>query len=810
MRGAYERQPSLRVRIPHPRSLDPLVAEDTASVATDSHDAFATALVAGLLFLSGAAGLIYQVAWVRLLGLAFGVTVYAISTVLAAFMGGLAIGSFVGGRRADLAKRPLRAYGLVELGVGATALLTPWAFRLLQDAYGGLSHAVDPAQAPLVAGGVRAALAFAVLLVPTALMGATLPLAVRGLRTRRDEANPTRGDAWTMGLLYATNTTGAIVGCLVSGFVLIGRLGLTDTIVAAAAANALAGLVGIVLGRSRAAGSTPLRVAAPTCEQSTSVATVALLAFAASGAISLAYEVVWSRILAVLFDSSIYGFVLMLATVLAGIAIGGALGGLLVRSAASARTSAIAFGWLELGIGLAAVLALAAFGGVYDALMAVRDNGPALLARFVRTDLRLMAVLCVLTVLPAALLMGATFPVAARLWAAGAGQLGRRLGGVYAGNVAGAIVGSLVGGFVLVPVLGAHHALLVLSVGNVVLGAVLLSASGHRPQAIGASAVSLGVIVLGALGAPVHAVVFHEHFPDQQLLAYWEGLENTVSVGLDASGIQTLFTNSRGQTNDSADLVRYHRVMGHLAALLAPSRAPRALVVGLGAGATPGALAQHSGAEVDVVELSESVIAAAPYFHVANADVLQRPNVHLSIDDGRNALLRNRRPYDVVTADVVHPYDAGATNLYSVEYFALVAHALQPDGIMVQWVSPGTAFEHSLIVRTFLQAFPNATLWLGGDLLIGSPSPLRVSRSELEARLADPAARVSLAEVGFNHAEDVLAQFRATPEALHAYAGQGSVLTDDHPILEYFQSQDIPADPPDLALFTGTGLPIAP
>ena len=120
-----------------------------------------------------------------------------------------------------------------------------------------------------------------------------------------------------------------------------------------------------------------------------------------------------------------------------------------------------------------------------------------------------------------------------------------------------------------------------------------------------------------------------------------------------------------------------------------------------------------------------------------------------------------------MTADVVHPYDAGATNLYSVEYFSLVARSLSPNGIMIQWVSPGSAFEHSLIVRTFLQAFPNSTLWLGGDLLVGSPSPLRLSRAELDARLADPSARASLAEVGFNHAQDVLAQFRGTAEELH-------------------------------------------
>jgi len=237
--------------------------------------------------------------------------------------------------------------------------------------------------------------------------------------------------------------------------------------------------------------------------------------------------------------------------------------------------------------------------------------------------------------------------------------------------------------------------------------------------------------------------------------------------------------------------------------LLAPGRGARALVVGLGAGATPGALAQHTGAQIDVVELSESVISAAPFFRVANADVLQRPNVHLSIDDGRNFLLRNRKPYDVITADVVHPYDAGATNLYSVEYFRLVARSLAPRGIMIQWVSPGSAFEHALIVRTFLQAFPNSTLWLGGDLLIGSPSPLLLSRAELEARLTDPAARQALAEVGFNHPQDVLAQFRGSSAELHAYAGEGPILTDDHPILEYFQSQDIPQDPPDLSGLNG-------
>ena len=774
-----------------------------------------SAAVAALLFASGAAGLIYQVAWVRLLGLAFGVTVYAVSTVLAAFMGGLAIGSFVGGRRSDILSRPLRAYGVVELAVGATAVLTPWAFRVLQDVYAGTSQLVDPQQAPLIAGTLRAALAFAVLLVPTALMGATLPLAVRGVRRAHssdfsgarkahssDFSDATRSDAWAMGLLYATNTAGAIAGCLLSGFVLIGRLGLTDTILAAAAANTLAGLGGLALSRWTPP-SPMLRATSPTWRRDERFASVALIAFSVSGAISLAYEVVWTRVLAVLFDSSIYGFVLMLATVLAGIAIGGAIGGALMRARVSNNRVGILFALIEVAIGLSAVLAMLAFGGAYDLLTQLRDEGPPFLARFVRTDLRLMAVLCILTVLPAAILMGSTFPVAARLWAAGETGLGRRLGGIYAGNVAGAIVGSLLAGFVLIPQLGEHHSLLLLAAANVLVGTALFFSTGAKVSGLTAGALGIAVVVTAATRPPIHELVFHQHFPDERLVAYWEGLENTVSVGRDAEAVQTLFTNSRGQTNDSPDLVRYHRVMGHLAALLAPTRTPRALVIGLGAGATPGALAKHSGASIDVVELSESVVSAAPFFRVANLEVLQQPNVHLQIDDGRNFLLRNRQMYDVVTADVVHPYDAGANNLYSLEYLSAVARSLAPSGIMVQWVSPGTAFEHALIVRTFLAAFPQTTLWLGGDLLIGSPSQFQLSRAELEARLSDPPARASLAEVGFNHAQDVLAQFRGTSSQLHAYAGEGPILTDDHPLLEYFQSQSIPMEPPDLSLFNG-------
>ena len=765
-----------------------------------------------VLLLSGAAGLIYQVTWVRLLGLSFGVTVFAISTVLAAFMAGLALGSVWGGRQADRVRRPLRVYGLVELGIGTTALLSPGVLAGLQEVYRALALAVDePGLALAIAAAGRTVLAFALLLVPTGLMGATLPLAVRGARRLAD----TVADSRAMGLLYAFNTFGAIVGTLAAGFLLIGQLGMTTTITLAALGNGVAGLAAILLSEvaERDAAPGPRQAAtadvaphtrrpsqaaaAPGTHRSAEpaaalaaerLARVACLAFGASGAVSLAYEVVWSRVLAILFDSTVYGFVLMLATVLLGIALGSALAGLALSRRLESRAVGLAFGWLEVGIGLAAVFSLAAFGGVYAEVWVLRDRGPAWLASLLQTDTSLMAMLCLLTILPASLLMGATFPVAARLWAAGSERLGTRLGGVYAANVAGAIVGSLAAGFVLVPLLGAHTSLLVLAALNALIGMVVLRAAQGRAAVAVAGGLGAAMLLFGASRPPVHTLVFAQRHGDQELLWYQEGLESTVSVARDReSGTQILYTNSLGQSSDAPDIVRHHQRIGHLGALLAP-RLDRVLVIGLGVGSTAGAVAQHAAAGVEIVELSPAVVPGARLFAHTNADVLQRPNVQLAIDDGRNHLLRTRQPYDLIVADIIHPYNAGGSNLYSVEYFRLVARALAPGGIMVQWVPLEDAEAHRLIVRTFLEVFPTASLWLSNDVLVGSNQPLRIDREAVNRRLIDPGAAATLGEVGFVQREQVMGQFRADAHALRAYVGPGPVLSDDRPRLEYFRS----------------------
>jgi spermidine synthase len=214
----------------------------------------------------------------------------------------------------------------------------------------------------------------------------------------------------------------------------------------------------------------------------------------------------------------------------------------------------------------------------------------------------------------------------------------------------------------------------------------------------------------------------------------------------------------------------------------------RALVVGLGGGVTPGGLSQFPGLTVDVVELSDSVIRAAAFFSHVNFDVLQRPNVRIMHDDGRNFLLRARTLYDVITADAILPHHAGANNLNSVEYFRLVRDRLAPDGIALHWNGGVTDAEHKMILRAFVDAFPEATLWGDGTLMIGSKQPLTVSQARIESLLADSAGRQALALMHVATFDHLLRMFRAGPRDISAYLGPGPALSDDRPALEYFAS----------------------
>ena len=744
-------------------------------------------LLGAALFVTGACGLVYQQLWLRELSLVFGVTVYAAATVLAAFMAGLALGSWLAGRLIDRARRPLLWFGLCEVAVGAVALVTPAALRLIEDLYVSLSGGPDTPLAVLTV--LRLVLGFAVLLLPATLMGASMPVVIRAAVSHSDELGSRTA------LLYAVNTTGAIVGTLAAGFYFIGEFGVWTTFVIAAAGNVVVGVVSVaVSGR--------IGVREPRGEELTAAATDApapwqptlsvgaqravLAVFVVSGFATLALEIVWFRVLVLYLESNTYAFSAMLATVLAGIALGSAVITPFLRRRADWYTILIG---LE---GLLAVVALASLAVLAEAYGIIDLVGPAY-NPLTPPSGRFTLVASVLTVFPSAFLMGVAFPIGVLLWGntgADAADTGRRVGLFYAGNLIGAIAGSLVAGFVLVPLIGTRGSVIFCSA--LVLGSALLlvvmAPDRVRLTAVGVATAVFVVVAVAFVPDPYASALANRH-PGSALEWSKEGVQTTVSVQVEADGSKRMYLDGLPQASTSAEVVQLHRAIGTLPIVLHPDP-KNALVVGLGGGVTAGAAAAAGDAQVYVVELSDEVIDGAAYFDDVNYRVTSRDNVDFRVDDGRNYMLVTDQKYDVITADIIQPQHAGAGKVWSKQYWELARDHLTDDGIMLQWVGgadrPDSVYK--MIVRTFLEVFPNATAWANGQLLVGTKGPLQLDRETLRRTLADPRFAAARADAGITSVDSLLGLYTAGPAELRKFAGKGPLLTDDRPRIEYYRS----------------------
>jgi spermidine synthase len=744
-----------------------------------------------LFFLSGISALIYQVLWLRLLALIFGVTIYAASTVLASFMAGLALGSFVAGRLVDRAHNPLLWYGLAEVLVGLLALPTAAALDAIVRLYATFYPALPDAFVPLTL--VRFAFSFVVLIVPTTLMGATLPIAVKSSLLRAE------GLGQRIGLLYATNTAGAIVGTLLTGFYLIGGIGVDASLRLAAALNMLVGVAAMVASlafkRQQVGVAGRLLTTDPSIAAANSadiavverVRGLMLLVFALSGFASLALEVIWFRLLALFLEVTTYAFTIMLATFLCGIAAGSYLITPFMRRRLAWLELLAA---MELAIGSVSLFSLVALACVSAVLpWAEPLSGHPFVGEPV-----LMHVASFLAIFPTTLLMGIAFPIGMHLYAAGSTDSttcsGQRIGLLYSLNVCGAIFGSVVAGFLLVPRLGSRASLIAIAAISLMSGLLLLTALPRTRRAFAMSAGAIGgaLFLAAALSVPnPFAVVLAYRYPGEQLLWREEGVQTTVSVHQRPNGCRVLYLDGLHQANDSSSMVHVHRQIGHLP--MALHHDPKAvLVIGLGGGATAGAVSTHAAADVDVIELSETVVRGSDWFRHVNHDVLRRPNVRLRIEDGRNYLLLTPNRYDVITADIIHPFHAGAGHLYSAEYFRLARGALKDDGLMLQWIPPGSETQYKLIMRTFLSVFPNTTLWASGSLMIGTNQRLQLDPTDFERKLQDPVTRAALASIGLESFQSLLGLYTAGPGELHPFVGPGQILIDDQPMVEYFRS----------------------
>ncbi len=757
----------------------------------------------GLFFLSGISGLMYEVVWFRMLGRVLGSTVHASATVLAAFMAGLALGSLAAGRFIDRSRRPLLWYAAAELAVGLAALVSLGLPELVLPLFHALSAYFPASREGTIA--CQSLSALLPLVVPAALMGATLPvLCSFGSRRRASFGR-------CAGTLYALNTLGAVVGVLAAGFVLIGAVGEGNTLRLAALLNFAAaggallggafetafrrrclevppsgGLSpsGIVNGSQSPEGGTP--TAAP-CPQGSRRLVHA--GFAVAGFCALGNEVVWGRLLTLYQGTSVYAFSAMLAVLLAGMGVGSGLGARRVeRSADPLRRFARL---LMLG-GLFALVAL----DLYPHWAPVKPDLST------GTGLGGLVLGPLLLVGPLGLVWGFTFPVAARCVLPDAGPAGRRAAELSAWNTTGAVAGSLAAGFAFIPTMGLARTATLLAALSIGTGLVLLAA---HPQGLRRTArlgecgiLAAGALLAATVGDPYYAAVrraAEQFYPHGMTIdRHVEDASGTTTAfgatGSDSRAKQ-LWINGEGMTV----LLPATKLMAHLPLWLGD--APRdVLVVCFGMGTTARSASRHDGTEVWAVELVPAVFDCFGFYHADGPELLRSSRVHPVVDDGRHFLLTRPQPYDVITVDPAPPlYSAGAVNLYTQEFFQLCRSCLRPQGVMCLWVPPANRSEILAIFRTFLEVFEHVQLWEGpapeargrGFYLLGSRSPFGEVERKIRAGFQDAKAAADLREWGpeCDGPEKVLALFLAEGDAIRDLVAAAPVITDDHPYTEF-------------------------
>ncbi len=712
-----------------------------------------------MLLVSGAVALAYEVLWARDWALLYGSTATGTAVVLAAYFAGLAAGGALGARLAA-ARRGLALYAALEGGVAATILV----YLALRPHLPAAAVALAAA-APATRGAARVLLAFAVLALPTTLLGATLPAAVAALPAP---------DAPAAGRLYAWNTLGGVLGALACGFVAVRALGVRGTFLAAAALEAAVAAVAFALARGTN-GAAARAERAPTAGDAAPLA-VALAAL--TGAVGLADEVLWTRGLAGVLSNSVYSIALVLAAVLLGL-VGGAW--LSARRAdAPVPRARVAAAY--------ATLALATLGS-WAALHAVPSASGALVrAVGVATPgagLAIEAALALLIVLAPALALGALFPL---LLGLAGGAAARATGRLLAANTAGGIAGALGGAFVLLPRLGLGGGLLA----TAALPGVAALGLAPRGRRAALAAGTLALVALAALAAPPLRLGWQGRWGAERLLFYRDGPAATVMVTADARGGKRLRVNAQYSLGGS-DGVLLERREAHLPLLLHPAPA-RLLALGVGTGDTLGAAVAHPGLTADGVEVLPEALAAAAYFEPENGGVLANPRARVVVDDARTFLLTATERWDVILSDLFLPWTAGTAYLYSRDFYRLGRAHLRPGGLYCQWLPLHqlAASDLEAVVATFVASFPEVQLWLAYHraatplaALVGSETPLRVDAHALAARLHDPALAPTLQAVGFYDPDDLGVLYVTDGAHLRAATAGVAPITDDRPRLEF-------------------------
>jgi spermidine synthase len=746
---------------------------------------------------SGCAALIYEVVWFQLLQLNIGSSAVSLGVLLGVFMGGMCLGSLLLPRYLSPKMHPLRVYAYLELGIALFGIIVLFAVPLVGQAYTAIA---GTGQVSLV---LRAVVAGICLIPPTLLMGATLPAIGRWVATTP------RGVSW-LGYFYGGNLAGAVAGCLLAGFYLLRVFDmLTASMVAVVLNVVVAGLALLIAARTphvivndegdgelgavdrdQASGMVPAG------------ANLVYVSIALSGLTALGSEVIWTRVLSLLFGATTYTFSLILAVFLVGLGIGSSLGAALARGVRHPR---VALGWCQ--VGLCVCIAWAAYAT--NASLPFWPINPSIsTSPSFNFQLDLMRAIWVM--LPGAILWGASFPLALAAVAARGQDSARLVGGVYAANTVGAIVGALVTGLLLVGTMGSQFAQQVLIGVAALSGLLMLMPSPGETRTPAASTPVLVIVVALMAGLLARVVpplpgilVAYGRYAatwvgQNEILYVGEGVTASVAVSRTPSGVLNYHNAGKVQASSEPQDMRLQRMLGHITTLV-PKNPAKVLVIGCGAGVTAGAVSIDPLVKDQTIAEIEPLVPQVVSTHFAqhNFDVVRNPKVTVHLDDARHYLLTTDEKFDAITSDPLDPWVKGAATLYTREFFQVVRDHLNPGGNVTLFVQLYESSEAAVKseIATFLETFPNGAVFAntingqGYDLVLwGQVEKGRIDVDAVQARLDDPANSAitqSLREIGIFSAVDLFGTYAGRTSDMQAWLKDAIINTDRNLKLQY-------------------------
>src|SRR3989338_5184549 len=777
---------------------------------------YARPLILLIFFLSGASGLICEIVWTRLLSLVFGVSSFAISTVLTVFMAGLGIGGYIFGRLKDKRGNPLKVYAVLEILIGLYAILLPNLISLSEWLYIRLYNLPLP---PFIKGGEggffllsaeRFLISSLILIFPTTMMGGTLPVISRFLIKSENKIGVDTG------VIYSLNTFGAVAGCIITGFYLIEVIGVTQSLYSAALLNLIAGGGAYIISQKSEVRSQKSELKTQDSKLPTpnsQLSTLILLAFGFSGMAALSYEVLWTRVLILILDNTIYAFSIILFTFLLGIAGGSLIFGFWISDFRfrnlrpkffKSENLVTIFAVFQILIGLMGFLSLLLFAN-HNFIASQLNNFISWASQFVgigHWQGRMFATFLMaffIMIIPT-LLMGASFPAVAQTLKFEMKDIGKGIGKVYLINTIGAIIGSFSAGFILLPLIGIQKSIIWTGAIPLLFGIILIYISKRSIARYFISILSITISVIIIIfilrtGDIPKLISIGKIDKGNEILYYKEGIAGTVLVSSQETDltpfrkpVKRLWINGDPIAGEFRGALQLERLQAHLPLLFHPD--PKdALIICFGTGSTAGAVGDQNVNEIYAIDILKEVFNSGEYFSEGNRNVLDDGRFRMIIEDGRNFLLTTDKRFDLITSEPPPPSNAGIVNLYSREYYMLCKSRLKEGGMVSHWIPLHHLSEDDfkMLVSTFVSVFPHSTMWFTkwDAIMIGSDKKLSIDFEKLKERFNNKKIYESLKEIGISNPFQLLSTFMIDEDGLHKFVENIPVVADNNPYVEF-------------------------